>query len=278
MSFTPGTVFRAYTIRGDHNTAVLLKDGSVLEVKNPRTGIKTTYPSIDAWMAQVKALRMKADTSGARGVIIGPTPEGIHYPTEDHRAYTWVRGLYSLVCELGPELLKSEEFAVAYNALVATCTKYKQELYHYSTLFKGYKRYAPLIAENVSIGTVSISRNYPGYFPYGYTGPWPHAVNEHKPWTKEDYETAREELRAGYIAVCQVVMPVIGEKMAKKYHIMCTRRQLNSAQSTIRRYLAKAKRCQIAADFHKAAADRISRSIPKWQQELSTAEKEAMGI
>lgn len=277
MSFAPGTVFRAYTIRGDHNTAVLLKDGSVLEVKNPHSNTKTTYPSIDAWMAHVKALRMKADTSGARGAIIGPAPEGIHYPTEDHRAYTWVRGLYSLVCELGPELLKSEEFAVAYNALVATCTKYKQELYHYSTLFKGYKRYAPLIVENVAINP-PLAYRYPGYFPYSYMSKTPYTGAGHKSWTKEDYEAARDELEAGYIAVCQVVMPVIGKKMAKKYDIMWTRRRLNSAQSTIRRYLAKAKRCQIAADFHKAAADRISKSIPKWQQELSTAEQEFMGI
>ena len=49
-TYAPGTLFRI-NIEGSRYTSVLLKDGKVLEVKNPINSKKTLYDSVQAWCA-----------------------------------------------------------------------------------------------------------------------------------------------------------------------------------------------------------------------------------
>jgi hypothetical protein len=127
-SYAPGTLFRLYTndetqsisfpTKPKHYTAVLLKDGKVLEVKNPDTGLKNTFDSLEVWQSSRPDCTLKADESKSSGVLIGYDTSSFNYPTEKHSAYKWVQWCYSIVKEAAPQLLNSEEFKLAYNNMV----------------------------------------------------------------------------------------------------------------------------------------------------------------
>ena len=153
-TYAPGTLFRIYstaespsisltTTSSKHYTAVLLKDGKVLEVKNPDNGKKETFPSLTMWRASHGATEddVKVDPSNGSGIVVGTDTNDFNYPTENLSSYSWVRWLYLMVGEAAPQLLKSEEFKTLYNQMVELCNKHKQELRHYDYQFKGKTRY-----------------------------------------------------------------------------------------------------------------------------------------
>lgn len=127
MAYAPGTLFRL----SDKYTAVLLKDGSVLEVKNKDTNTKSKYESFEAWQTAHPDLPLTVDKTKASGVVIGSDTNGFNYPREKHEVFLWVQWCYIMICEGAPHLLKNEELKTLYNRMVELVSQQKGFLDHY---------------------------------------------------------------------------------------------------------------------------------------------------
>jgi hypothetical protein len=138
MSYAPRTLFRL----SDKYTAVLLKDGSVFEVKNKDTNTRSKYESLEAWKAAHPDLPLTTDTSKAYGIVIGSDTYGFNYPTEKHEVFKWVQWLYSMLCEAAPHLLKNEELKTLYNKMVELVSQQKGFLDHCYSLSLSSKIYS----------------------------------------------------------------------------------------------------------------------------------------
>jgi hypothetical protein len=138
MAYAPGTVFRL----SDKYTSVLLKDGSVLEVKNKDTNTKAKYDSLEAWQATHPDLPLTVNTSRGSGVVIGSDTHGFNYPREKDNAFFWVQWCYIRICEAAPHLLKNEDLKAHYNRMVELVLKEKDTLRHYYFRSSGPSTYS----------------------------------------------------------------------------------------------------------------------------------------
>jgi hypothetical protein len=127
MAYAPGTLFRL----SDKYTSILLKDGSVYEVKNRDTNTKAKYDSLDMWLSNHPDLPLTVDASRGCGVVIGSDTHGFNYPRENENAFFWVQWCYSRICEAAPHLLKNEDLKAHYNRMVELVLKEKDTLRHY---------------------------------------------------------------------------------------------------------------------------------------------------
>ncbi len=137
-TYTKGSLFRYYKEDGTHYTAVLLKDGAVLEVKNPEGIQKTKFASLTEWKEtrgftddkiQVDAERKHTQTAATEESHV------MKYPRNNKKSNIQLRWYYTMMKECNPEMLDNEEIIKAYNALVDVCHKYYNELcssYHFS--------------------------------------------------------------------------------------------------------------------------------------------------
>jgi hypothetical protein len=141
MSYAPGTLFRAYNA-GQHTTAIQLKDGSVLQVKN----VRATYPSLDAWLVATSATRenLVVDTSKASGITVGADTHGFDYRRCYDPQYKWTNHCYALMLELTPHLLERADVRAAFNTLVDVCSKCTHsDRFMFS--YRGRRSYTPYI-------------------------------------------------------------------------------------------------------------------------------------
>jgi hypothetical protein len=270
-SYNPGTMFRIYAAdNSKHYTAVLLKDGQVLEVKNPDTGKKETFPSLTMWRASHSATEedVKVDASKSSGIVIGSDTSGFNYPTEKYSAYRWIQWCYSIVKEAAPQLLNSEEFKTAYNKMVELCTKHKQELSEWRNYNTGMNRYHPI---NIHIAT---KNQYPGEFPgrfhYQYYSYSPYSEPGHKRYTATDYTEAGNELAAAYVAIVNIIKPEIESYMTKKYNIAETENDIRYRRSAIKRYEKKVSKLQYEINWYKSYIEKDTDTLAKLQEELNT--------
>lgn len=152
----PGTIYRFYPDSLDsHYTAVQLKTGGILEVKNPvAKGTKTPFESVEAWIEARKGTlnTLETDTSRVAGrVAAKAVGASAPLPTVDKGGFTvprysvhfnkWLIWCYEMIEEAAPDLLASDAVKTAYNNLVAACAKHTSDLRftHFST--KGKHRY-----------------------------------------------------------------------------------------------------------------------------------------
>jgi hypothetical protein len=274
MSYSPGTLFRIYAAdNSKHYTAVLLKDGQVLEVKNPDTGKKETFPSLTMWRASHGATEenVKADESKGVGVVMGSDTNGFNYPTEKHYAYKWVQWCYSIVKEAAPQLLDSEEFKVAYNNMVELCTKHKQELADWRSYSSTYNRYNPnnilINGKNQYRGDMS---GFPGRFQYQYYYTSPYSGAGHKRYTTADYDNASTEIGAAYVAVVNIIKPQIEDYMTKKHNIAKTEKVIKDKQMAIKRTEKKLIALQSTVDWYKSYIEKETANLAKMKMEFIT--------
>jgi hypothetical protein len=134
MTDKVGTIYRLYSEdRSTHYTAVLLKNGSLLEVKNPEGASNVTAKTLEEW----KLLRgdvyniLEVDTSKADRIVVGEDTNGFNYPQKREDISAWFQWCYEIMKEGAPHLLEKEEVKNAYNALYEACYKYKNELHTY---------------------------------------------------------------------------------------------------------------------------------------------------
>ena len=279
-SYNPGTMFRIYSAdNSKHYTAVLLKDGQVLEVKNPDTGKKETFPSLTMWRASHGATEedVKVDASKSSGVVIGSDTNGFNYPPAFGRVYRWVQWCYSIVKEAAPELLKSEEFKTAYNNMVELCTKHMQELTDWRSYSPGINRYNP---SNIRIATKNQYRGemsgFPGSFQYQYYSNSPYSGPGYKRYTKEDYDKATSEIGEAYVAIVNIIKPEIEDYMAKKYKIAQTENDIRYRRSAIKRYEKKLSALQGTIDCYKSYIQKDTAALAKLEEEFIASKMAAV--
>ncbi len=279
-SYNPGTMFRIYSAdNSKHYTAVLLKDGQVLEVKNPDTGKKETFPSLTMWRASHSATEedVKVDASKSSGVVIGSDTSGFNYPTEKYSAYKWIQWCYSIVKEAAPQLLKSEEFKATYNKMVELCTKYKQELSDWRRYNTGVDRYKP---DNILVATKNQYRGemsgFPGRFQYQHYSYSPYSGPGHKRYTATDYTEAGNELAATYVAIINIIKPEIESYMTKKYNIAKTENDIRYRQAAIKRYEKKLSKLQNEINWYKSYIEKDTAALAKLQEEFITSKMAAV--
>lgn len=279
-SYNPGTMFRIYSAdNSKHYTAVILKDGQVLEVKNPDTGKKETFPSLTMWRASHSATEedIKVDASKSSGVVIGSDTSDFNYPTEKHYAYKWVQWCYSIVKEAAQQLLKSEEFKLAYNNMVELCTKHKQELTDYRNYSSSMNRYSLnniLIAtKNQYCGEMS---GFPGRFQYQIYSYSPYSGVGHKRYTARDYTQAGDELGAAYVAIVNIIKPEIETYMTKQHKIAQTKNDISYRQAAIKRYEKKLSNLQNQINWYKSYIENDTVALAKLQEEFITSKMSAV--
>jgi hypothetical protein len=139
-SYVAGTIFRIYKEDGvTHYTAVLLKNGNVLEVKNPETGEKAKFNSLVEWREARGAAENDVRVDTERTAKPVATAEDgslkMKYPKNNKKINRQFRWYYDMMKECNPAMLDNEEIIKAYNALVDVCHKYYNEIcpsYHFS--------------------------------------------------------------------------------------------------------------------------------------------------
>jgi hypothetical protein len=282
MSYAPGTTFRIYTAdNSKHYTAVLLKDGQVLEVKNPDTGTKTTFPSLTMWCASHAATEedVKVDASKGSGIVIGTDTNGFNYPNGNHSAFNWIKWCYSIVKEIAPQLLDSSEFKIAYNNMVEIITKHKQELYDYNNYNSGDRRYS---LYNIHFddsnkayaskwcgynGRFQCDNNYSTY----YSG-----TKNKNGYSKDDCDKARTEIVSAYKTILDIINPKITDLMDKKFKIARAEKDIRYSQAAIKRTQNKLDKLKVTIDWYKSDIEKQTANLAKLHLELITSKTASM--
>lgn len=267
MSYTPGTLFRAHVAdKSKHYTALLLKNGAVLELKNPDTGVKSTFDSFDHWRASHPDCTLEIDASKSSGIVDGSDTHGFNYPAEKHKAYYFIQWVYSIVVELAPHLLTSEELRSAYNSMVDLCNKHKSELCHWYGDFKGMDRYSVMISNKYSWKREW--EGYPGYFYYenrSYNN-----TRDSKYYSATEYTEARREILAVYKKIVALIEPTIKDSMKKKYNIMKTQKEIAKTKSSLKIVQKKLDELQSSLVWHTAHKKKTQTALAKLEGELRT--------
>jgi hypothetical protein len=228
-SYKPGTIFRAYNAdKSTHNTALLLKDGRVLELKNADGSHKKTYDSYESWCVE-KAIdaTIETDTSKAAGVVIGKDTHGFNVCLDDNES--WFPWCYRMMCESAPQLLENDAVKDAFNSLVAICEKHsefrsgkwvhKTEYYNQGNLC--YYDYMPI-------------KGMIGQFRTEFM------PNDPSGWTKEMYATARKEIGEAYKKLYDLIAPDVKPYMEKQYTLIQKKNKLKLEKKLVRCYERKA--------------------------------------
>jgi hypothetical protein len=280
MSYAPGTLFRIYSNNNSkHYTAVLLKDGQVLEIKNPDTGKRETFPGLSMWRASHGAAEdeVHIDSSKGVGVVMDSDTNGYNYLTEKHPAYKWIQWCYSIIKEVAPQLLSSEEFRAAYNNMAEICTKHKQELTDWRSYSSGVNRYNPdnvlLVAKNQYRGEMN---GFPGRFQYQYYSYSPYTGPGHKRYSKDDYDKASTEISAAYVAVVNLIKPQIEDYMSKKHKMFVAQNKISQSKAAVKRYLKKIDQLQSSIKWYETYVKRETDNIDKLEMEFVIAKAAAM--
>ena len=173
QSLTPNTILRFYEVNGkeEHYSAVILKDGSVIETKSPNgaanktdcTNAKKQYESIDAWRESLpghpafeniivdakkeneKEKSTKETSTKEKSVkekSVKAPKKKCNVPSKKAGTTTryWAIHIHSIMKEANPELLTREDVIDAYNQFVLDIDKY--DTIGYSHMPVVHKRYA----------------------------------------------------------------------------------------------------------------------------------------
>jgi hypothetical protein len=263
MSYNPGTLFRAYNAdKSKHYTAVLLKDGKVLEVKNPDTNTKTTYDSFELWKVEHPDCSIDVDATKSNGVVIGLEYNGFNYPTEKHDAYIWVQWCYEMVKEAEPSLLNSEEFKVAYNKMVDVCTKHKDELCCYER-YSLSDRYS-----STNIRWINDSKYIPNWFGFAARFRNENSYNK-RTYSATEYESARNEILVAYKSVLDIIKPHIENYMNKKCKALVSKQKISYIKRSIKHKEKKISELQSRVDGLKSYLQEEYANLTKLEEYMS---------
>lgn len=238
-TYKPGTIFRIY-IQDNHYTSILLRDGRVLEVKNPNTNKKLLYDSRFEWCAHhnFKDEDIVADES-----VTFPKPtytidkNGFFVPLrKNHSAFRWVSWCYQIVSEADPALFQNDDFKDAYNLLVEISDKYKKELYHKASFEQ--KNWNRLIKY---YGPTNYDKwgSYPGKFACEYL-----YNNHRRTYTNAVYDKVREDILQAYKQIHQIIYPTISKYIKKHDLIDSIERDIKREERYYKKYERKARQFQ----------------------------------
>jgi hypothetical protein len=212
-TLNPGTLFRIQATERTHYTAVLLKDGKVLEVKNPDTNNqKQTYDSFALWCQAHNTAQESViiDSSKGKSAALKTDSNGFKYQLPKRSAYRWINWVYSIVEECAPELFNSEEFKTAFNRMVDITTKHKSELSHWHYHFRPTQRYQKDKLGWLKEDTYQKWRGYTGDFGRESNREWHLRQNPTlQIYTRDEFVKAREEILVAYKAILDIIAPIL---------------------------------------------------------------------
>ena len=128
-----GTKIRIYhgiPYTSEHHTAIVLPNETVLEIKNPHTNTRTTFPTMADWKSarETSASTTVYDYTDAKGELIEDL-RGFAVPSVDENVVNrWLRWCFSLMNEAAPFLCEREYVIGAYNKLATVLMKYRDVL------------------------------------------------------------------------------------------------------------------------------------------------------
>lgn len=198
MTYQIGTVFRMYNNDSSkHYTAIMLKDGKLLEVKNPDGGrVGTKFNSVEEFKTdrQMEGGKLVVDTSKAGGLPIGEDTHGFKYPrVNESRGWSaWPRWFYNVLLELTPYLLEREDVRDAYNLLVdalEACNKRYMTIYSNMSSSKSMRFYGEYLKWNEG----GKFKGMPIYFSNET-----YCSQYNRQFKQQDYDEAREKILTSY--------------------------------------------------------------------------------
>lgn len=153
QALTPNTILRFYEVNGkeEHYSAVILKDGSVIETKSPNgsanktdyTNAKKQYESVDAWRESLpghpafenivvdakkedEKKKSTKEKSTKEKSVKAPPKKKCNVPSKKAGTTTryWAIHIHSIMKEANPELLTREDVVDTYNQFVLDIDRY----------------------------------------------------------------------------------------------------------------------------------------------------------
>ncbi len=182
--FFPKTLLRYYPNKEDkekHYTCVILKDNSVLEVKNLEGKSRLTYPAVENWLLSlpdkvtVDELEVELpDTNVSSSSSLSQSLKCQLPPCyQDGKIVnyrSWVSYIHSIMKELSPSLLTKESVVKAFNKFVETLNTYKH-LYYIRGISKKYRYKYGLILNDTLLNyttnnTYDVCKEFYNFMPY----------------------------------------------------------------------------------------------------------------
>lgn len=241
MSYRVGTVFRLYNSDSSkHYTAIMLKDGKVMEVKNPDGGrVGTKFNSVEEFKTerQMEGGKLVVDTTKACGLPISEDTHGFKYPriNEYHLWWSaWPRWFYNVLLELAPHLLEREDVRDAYNSLVdalEACDKRYITIYSSMSSNKSMR----FNMDNLKWSEGAKFKGLPIYFANEYEG---YGSN----FKQKDFDEAREKILTHYkqlYDITHVELRAIMEKRDKIARLEGSIHDKVKAMGVIKRRIAR---------------------------------------
>lgn len=217
MTYQVGTVFRLYNSDSSkHYTAIMLKDGKVMEVKNPDGGrVGTKFNSVEEFKSEreMEGGKLVVDTSKACGLPIGEDTHGFKYPrVNESRGWSaWPRWFYNVLLELVPQMLAREDVRDAYNSLVdalEACDKRHITIYSNMSSNKSMRFYGEYLKWNEG----GKFKGLPIYFANEYEG---YGSN----FKQKNYDEAREKILTHYKQLYDITHAELRAIMEKRDRI-----------------------------------------------------------
>jgi hypothetical protein len=283
-SYNPRTLLRLTTADGSkHCTAVVLKNGTLFEVKNEISAVRERFETLEAWQqARGTELLLTTSPSKPRQTSVPSIPEdtkGFNYP--DHNKYStnektpfgWLQWVYSMILEAAPQLLENETLKEAYNKMVAITTEHADDIYLHRTYTHPTDRYT--MCNLIWHGAPNHPSTFRGYsmcFKSEYlTSNYPG-----KPLTK--YDILREQILKEYKTIVEIVRPAVSDYIQKHEKILDLKPFIRSKNQSIRYFEKKVKQLKAKLAYREKNSHREVKNVSgyKWNLEWKMDEAQKM--
>lgn len=225
------TLFRIFSNeqKDIHYTAVLLKNGTYLEVKNPDTNnTKVVYQTLEEWAKAHNSninniINSEVSQSKTNNLKFNIISGNINTKTNLTGKFVWDVWYYHIIKTFDKSLLKNTEVIEAFNAFIDMYLKYKDKVniqtFH---LFQKYDKAEIYNPKNLS---------YHKYFSINgetHESEWcglcwssqnSYKISRNPEMEKEDY-TMRSEITECYKKFYDLISPTILPKMEKKFKVL----------------------------------------------------------
>lgn len=261
---TIGTIYRLYPdpATDTHYTAVLLKTGKFLEVKNPNRKPDEAKPapfaSLDEWRAargcdSAAVIRESAPTTHASPPLVVDPVHGFNVPTTAAGAGNWFQWCYGIIAEVAPELFDSKRVTTAFNDLAAACAKYPE-----LNTYRGLKKY-----DHSNMLWYTYDTPYSSYSWNGFPVEFPYTGLQQNPAEA----TAKVEIIPKYKVLYDLLKPKIGAFLEKKDRISMLEKCIASSQKFLDRAEEKRK---AELRRHNAMVQYEEKMIKQYAEEYKT--------
>lgn len=220
-TYSPKTLLRLYNTDDSYLcTAVVLKTGQILEVKNHDGLPKKTYDSFDIWKSSRGLdVKVKEDYTNASGSIVGiPDSNGFI----DHCGMKYTQWILTIMNEGTPQLLTNPDVKNAFNTFTEILHKHREGLKPNGRVFSGYYKYYTYYLDFIA------SVPFGGFPVYA---PVPAIVNT-------------EEIKIAFKALLDLIKPDMLAYMKKKNNQIMAIRCLKENQKTIWKFQSKADKME----------------------------------